>query len=149
MTRFVFVTSNPDDASPPPVLRMLTAIIHDYTLSPTRSFTSGKHFSSLWKDRAMKPFKVPTAVARAPSDTTTSHAREPPLKRKRVAPQSDEGEADAIFAAANVLARPKARSKAPFQMPARKPLEEVPNPQSVKTTGKPDSGRLEHYTVLW
>jgi hypothetical protein len=95
----------------------------------------------------MKPFKPPTIVKQPSGNSQTSRYPElPPLKKRRISHEADDGQIKVVAAAANILKGPLLPRK--FQPPARrKPLEPVEN--GVLSYPFHENGVEGYYRVVW
>lgn len=94
----------------------------------------------------MKPFKAPSVVRRTPSNTQQPVEAERPAKKRRISPDAEDNQIEAVVAAAKILSQPRPTPK--FQVPtARKPLAVVENPSSSLSSGS--EAAEGYYTVLW
>ena len=99
----------------------------------------------------MKPFKPPTVVG-LPNNTTPPRKRSigPPAKKRRISPDDEEDQVETVAAAARVLKQSQTYAPLRFQVPARRPLDVIPNPSSSLPSSSQAEGAAEgYYTVLW
>ncbi|GAB7360009.1 hypothetical protein MBLNU230_g7534t1 [Neophaeotheca triangularis] len=104
----------------------------------------------------MKPFRPPTLVGKPKANAaapTPQHSSEPPPKKRRISEDPDDSDhIEAVYAAANLVKQPKAKPAKTFRPhPPRKPLDQVHNPSSEKSsqTSTGAGGFEGYFTVLW